>query len=68
MNIKQLTHEVVKEINVDNERELKSKVKGIIRSIISEQDSVKIHQERIKDLQKSLKELKIETVSEDVIG
>ena len=58
----------VAELNADSESSAKQKIKDIVRGIVQQQSVIATANARIAELQKSLKEIKVETVDVNSLG
>ena len=58
----------VAELNADSESSAKQKIKDIVRGIVQQQSVIATANARISELQKSLKEIKVETVDVNSLG
>ena len=58
----------VAELNADSESNAKQKIKEIVRGIVQQQSVISTANAKIAELQKSLKEIKVETVDVNSLG
>ena len=58
----------VAELNSDSEACAKSKIKDIVRGIVQQQSVIATANAKIAELQKSLKEIKVETIDVNSLG
>ena len=58
----------VAELNADSESSAKQKIKDIVRGIVQQQSVIATANAKIAELQKSLKEIKVETVDVNSLG
>ena len=58
----------VAELNADSESSAKQKIKDIVRGIVQQQSVIATANAKIAELQKSLKEIKVETVDINSLG
>lgn len=67
MNVEQIIKDSIKEINENNEYEVKNSVKSIINTIVERQKTIEKLLEEIEDLKKSLKTISSKTISDSIL-